>query len=481
MKLRVVTCFFLCLLGLLNTPTLSGQARTDSARLPLLTVRDFLIMVRSNHPVARQIDLISDRAQAQLRLARGGFDPKLYGDYTDKYYDQKNYWRTFEGGVKIPTALPLELKGGYVWNDGSFLNPEQSLPSQGQAVLGVSVPVGQGLLIDARRAALQQAKIFQLMAEVEQFRLLNDLFFDAAKVYWEWAAAAARLQLLNEAVTTSSRRFQAVKATFLAGDYAGIDTTEALTQLQSFQLSENEARIDLLNAGFELSNFLWTEDALPLEVTDALRPAVLASLPLPPVATTADLERALQAIDLHPEVRKFDFKRSELNVERRLKIEKLKPTIDLEYNFLSPGTAFTGEDFTGDWQWGQNYKWGLSVGFPLFLRKERGDLAMTRIKMKENEWQQDLKRQVVSNKILAYANELRVLREQVQLYINATANYRRLLEGEEAKFQAGESTLFLINSREMKLIDAEVKLLELRSKVYKAEAGLIWAQALPQN
>ena len=478
MKNRIARILFRLILTALAGPV---SAFAQETQAPVLTLNEFLVLVQSNHPIAKQIGLLSDRAQAQLQLARGGFDPKLYGAYDDKLYDQKNYWRVFESGVKIPTGLAAEIKGGYVWNDGSFLNPEQNLPVQGQAVMGISVPLGQGLFIDPRRAALQQARIFQAMAEVEQVRLLNDLFFDAARIYWEWAAAWARLQLLQDAVSASEQRFQAVRATFFAGDYAGIDTTEALTQLQNFQLQENEATIDFLNAGFALSNFLWTDEGQPLEITAALRPVTLAGLPLPPLVSDERLALALEGLGSHPEVRVYDFKQSELDVERRLKIERLKPTVDLEYNFLSPGTAFMGENFSGDWQWGQNYKWGLSVDFPLFLRKERGDLALTRIKMQENEWQQDLKRQAVANKILAYINELRVLREQVQLSLDAVENYRRLLEGEEIKFRAGESTLFLINAREMTRIGAEIKLLELRSKLFKAEAGLIWAMAAPRN
>jgi outer membrane protein TolC len=57
----------------------------------------------------------------------------------------------------------------------------------------------------------------------------------------------------------------------------------------------------------------------------------------------------------------------------------------------------------------------------------------------------------------------------------AVANQRRLVQAEQQRFSLGESSLFLINTRESKLIDLSVKLEELRTKYQKALAGLWYA------
>ena len=46
-------------------------------------------------------------------------------------------------------------------------------------------------------------------------------------------------------------------------------------------------------------------------------------------------------------------------------------------------------------------------------------------------------------------------------------NYKRLLKAEEIKFSNGESSLFLINSRENKLLETQEKFLELKAKTIK--------------
>jgi outer membrane protein TolC len=54
-------------------------------------------------------------------------------------------------------------------------------------------------------------------------------------------------------------------------------------------------------------------------------------------------------------------------------------------------------------------------------------------------------------------------------------NYEQLRNGEIQKFEAGESSIFLINSRESKLIEAQAKLIDLQGKYEKEKATLLWA------
>lgn len=58
------------------------------------------------------------------------------------------------------------------------------------------------------------------------------------------------------------------------------------------------------------------------------------------------------------------------------------------------------------------------------------------------------------------------------------ANYTSLLRQEDFKFQNGESSLFLVNSRENKLIETAQKLVELRIKYQKAYYATQWAGGL---
>ena len=59
-------------------------------------------------------------------------------------------------------------------------------------------------------------------------------------------------------------------------------------------------------------------------------------------------------------------------------------------------------------------------------------------------------------------------------------NNERLLNGEGQRFNAGESSLFLVNAREVPLIDARIRQVDLEARLRKAyfsldqEAGTLW-------
>jgi outer membrane protein TolC len=109
---------------------------------------------------------------------------------------------------------------------------------------------------------------------------------------------------------------------------------------------------------------------------------------------------------------------------------------------------------------------------PLLLRKERGDLQLTKLKMSQTDLDRQNETLKIKNKIKAYHVEINNLHDQISLYKETVNNYFALLNGEKRKFEEGESSLFIVNSRENSLITAEVKLIELIAKYQKAQAGL---------
>ena len=74
----------------------------------------------------------------------------------------------------------------------------------------------------------------------------------------------------------------------------------------------------------------------------------------------------------HPELQQYQWKIEQLGFEQRLKAEKLKPKVNLSYNFLSERTGVPlAENFSAFNS--NDYKWGLTVSMPLLLREGRVD------------------------------------------------------------------------------------------------------------
>ena len=122
-----------------------------------------------------------------------------------------------------------------------------------------------------------------------------------------------------------------------------------------------------------------------------------------------------------------------------------------------------------------SYKYGIEFGMPLFLRQGRGDYKIAKIKIQSTSLQRDQATLEIENKVRDYFNQLLALKQQVNIYESAYENYVRLLRAEEVKFSIGESSLFLLNSRENKLLEIKQKLLELKTKFFKGLVALQWA------
>ena len=112
-----------------------------------------------------------------------------------------------------------------------------------------------------------------------------------------------------------------------------------------------------------------------------------------------------------------------------------------------------------------DYKWGFNFSMPLLLRQARAEVQLGEIKIRETGLKILAKQNELNNKIQASIDLIEVLREQVVITSDNTEGYRRLLAGERELFQFGESSVFLLNKRQEKYIEAQLKLIELKAKI----------------
>ncbi|WP_242926605.1 TolC family protein [Pontibacter vulgaris] len=460
----------IALLLLLFIPALTyGQAQQQK----VLTLQEFHQIILQHHPVAAQAALLSEQARQELRIARGTLDPVIASKVYRKEFGGKEYYNLWNNTLYVPLWFGPELKAGFEKNQGQYLNPENTTPSDGLSSVGISVPLGQGLFIDERRATIRQARLMQDIAEAERVKLINKLLLQATKDYWDWLFYYQQAQLYQESVGLADFRLKAVKARAQEGDLAAIDTVEALTEVQTRQVLLQEALLGYNNARLMVATHLWAENETPLELQENTIPAIVGS----EVATlsAADLKQLLEtARTNHPDLRKLTLKGEQLQIEQRFAADKLKPKLNAEYNLLQSDFYMRPEMWDNRFM-GENYKLGLSFSLPLFLRQERGKLQLTKAKQQTNALEQIQASREIENNLLAAYNEWLALEEQIRLQQQMVENANILRNGEVTRFENGESSLFLVNSRELKLLEAQVKLYNLQAKYAKARTFLYWS------
>ena len=448
-------------------------SQDSSALNKVLSEEAFISIVKKYHPVIKQADIAVQKANAELTLSRSGFDPSFYLNTDQKTFDGKNYYSYINPELKIPTWYGIEIKAGLENNGGQYLNSEAS--DGKTSYIGLSLPIGKNLLMDKRRAVLKQAKIFRDQSEAERLNMINDLLYEAYTAYWSWVKEQQLYAVISNAVKINEARFELVKIGYRQGDRPAIDTIEALTQLQSFQYLQSESLVRLKNAGVDLSNYLWLQNNTYYQLEDDVVPESkwneqdVTALPL------FILDELLYTARLnHPKLQLYNYKLQILDVERRLKFQSLLPTINLKANLLNKGyDMFNGIGKSGFYE--NNNKFGIDIGLPLRLSEGRGGYKLAKLKIQETNYDLLMKQQEIENKVKNYYNELTGLQQQVKIYDAAYKNYQALFRGEDTRFKAGESSLFLLNSRENKQLEALQKLVELKTKFYKTRQALLWA------
>lgn len=442
-------------------------------RVRPFTIENFYRLILENHPIAKQSELLTEVARQEIRMARGNFDPKLEAEYLSKNYDNKEYYSIMNGSLKFPTTLPFDPVIGMERNSGEYLSPEKYISSEFnylQYYAGISLPLGRGLITDERRTALNQADLFKNMTEAEQVKMVNKLLLEAAKQYWQWYYAYYNYQLLNRSVVIAEEIFRRVKINYQYGEAAQIDTVQAKITCQQRIIEQQEAFLNYQNTGINLSAFLWDSLSNPLALDLQWAPVRQAELW---EMTKSGLEELSNLAKInHPELLKLNIKLEQLDLDRKLAAEFLKPELNLNYYLLN-------QPFDPDWNTSFNvyedYKLGVDFSFPIFLRKERSKLAQTKLKITNTEYQLTLTSREIINELNSTFNQLVNLQSIMNQQYDMAMNYERLLNAEVTNLEQGESDLFKINVQQEKLIQSQTKWLKLLAEFEKQKAYLYWA------
>ncbi|MEL6485010.1 MAG: TolC family protein, partial [Bacteroidota bacterium] len=238
----------------------------------VLSFKEYLGYVKKYHPVAKQAELTISKGEATVMKARGGFDPKLQVAYDRKEFKGSEYYDLWNATFKIPTWYGVAIKGGFEQNEGVFLNPQHTVPEDGLFNAGLAVSLGKGLWINDRMATLQKAKAFKQQTLADRDLLINTILYEAAVTYFSWVKSYREKEVFKDFVTNAKTRLEGVKKSALAGDKAIIDTVEARIAYQNRRLSLEQANVKWMKSSLQLSNFLWQEENIPIEIQPQVIP-----------------------------------------------------------------------------------------------------------------------------------------------------------------------------------------------------------------
>ncbi len=429
-----------------------------------MTIEQFLDEVLQAHPTSFSADLENDIASASLRNALGSFDPMFTLQYEYKTKEGIPTANKINTELELPfaTLFGPKLIAKYKRGEGSRINNVDRTVGEGEASIGLKVPLLQGIFTDKRRAELAKANFRFDLAKANQREQQNELLREASFAYWNWAEAYGQLDVAKAVLELAITRYKGIAERARQGEAAPIDSVEALLEVERRRGDFLKAIRKVESTTIKLSVFLWNRDGTPKPVT-----AVPTKLPTLPSISDLQIQTDKRlALFRRPEIGQIEFEQRSASVDLAFNSEFQRPFIELsaeamQYKFSTFGL--------------NDYRFGLTVSQPLFFREANSNVQLAEIKVRRT----DLKRLEIERKIIASIDDavsaIERAKERVEVAEREVEYAFLVQEGERRKFQIGESTVLILNLRERATAEAQNKLIEARADYLRAVSDYLWA------
>lgn len=434
-----------------------------------------LRIVKNYHPLITAASLQIDKANANTQISRGNFDPNFSFQNNQKSQNGIDYYQTNRTGFEAATLSPIKVSAGYENNGGTFLNPENKTPNAGLYYAGVDISVLKNAITDKRRTQLKQAKLWAEQSNYNYQDQMNMLFTEIITDFLHWQQSYLELVVYEQSIQLVEERLMAIRQETQLGSRADIDTLETYLLLQNFLNSKNQARLEVFKSRLALSAHLWQNADMPLDITESAIPSTAGWEKIEQlISQYGDSIYYKQLPENHPQLLGLGLSVETTELDLKLKKQALLPDLRLKYQFLST-SAFPLSEYNT-----QNNRLGLTFGTPLFLRTERGEYKKARIEYESALIKQNFKVREIQLKNKSYWEQVLTYKQNHQVFRGITEGYRLLYDAEIERNEAGASDLFVVNTRQMRLTDAELKLIDLYNKMqtskifYLENAGVLY-------
>ncbi|MCX6139549.1 MAG: TolC family protein [Candidatus Kapabacteria bacterium] len=420
--------------------------------------------VELNHPALRSADFEPELAEADVRSALGRFDPVLNLSYEYKDKDGKDKLNLFDGSLELPLDMLFgpKVKATYSRGLGISVNPQSSTSTPGEGAIGVSLPLFQGIFTDSRRNQLRKAMLRPDLAQAQYRIERNSVLRAAGMRYWDWSEALASVDVADSLLALARLRLDFISRRARAGESAIIDSVEIAQEFQRRQGERFRALRIAEQLAVDVAVFLWTGDGSPQQN--------IASKPngLTPIADTSvlSIDAANQARLLRPELRRAEVFQQTSRMDSALTQEFLRPMVEFEASLVAYDvSALSNTD----------YKLGLKVSQPLLFRQASAQSQSAEITVQRADLSRSIVERMVDADAISAVIGLDRSRERLQVATEEVRLARIMVDAEKRKFEAGASTLILMNLRERFLAEALLRLVSAQADWARARLTLRWA------
>jgi len=413
------------------------------------TVRDRSVDVRVAQAKVRE-------AQAKRMAAFAAFEPRIDLSSEGKDYGNDLQYRLDRAEARVGLPGGIDLVGGASQATGAFINPERKTPTEGLANFGISAPLGGALIFSDRQYAWGAASRDLELEEAKLDRVQRKVTLDAVKAYTFWQAQSEVQSAVDDALAVAAERLRLVREAFRLGERSEMDTLEAY--LSWVDRRADAAKQQNLSAAAvaDVERLLRGAEDISVNLRGARpeeRPVILG--------LNAELSIAGPGAQNVPEL---------AMAGAALRRERLATTTAWAQWLPAPYVDYRMIQWGGSAWNPESVQWKVGLAVPLFNQKARADLAGAQARLR-----------AAQANATSTQNAVEVLRTQLELQVQAldselkaltaseTAAYA-LLQQERRRFALGESTMFILATRESKYLEAVQKRTLASAKLQSVEA-----------
>ena len=463
--------------------------------------------IRANLDVAIEKTNVDTAAQA-LEGAHGSFDPTFR-------------WNPSFGDSNTPAASLLQGWNGVLtqhsagqtfgwrqqtpWNGFSFdaefsqnrvtsANPFVSLSPfyTSQLTFTLTQPLMRGRKIDADRALVKiRAKQRDGAAANLEIRAI-DVASRVEMAYWDLVAARRQADVAAEAANLAKVQLERDRRMIAAGSLPPVELSAAEAELAARMddlyratgaITEVENNLKTLLAG-DRHDELWQDEIVPAETGAVSPPLVIETR-----------EAVAEALRRRPELKTVDAERAATAIRKQQEADLLKPRMNLVAGYslaglagtvreggplsqFAPGVALPtslsgglGSSLTS--LFGGNYQSvqaGITFDFTVHDRAARANLASDAIAAKRLGLMRSRAEQTIEAQVRNALQSLETARQRVRAAAAGAAAAKEKLDSESRLFATGESTNFLVLTRQNEYSAARRRQVEADAAFNKAVA-----------
>jgi outer membrane protein TolC len=387
-------------------------------------------------------------------------------------------------------------------------------------------PLLRGLRFDQNRRAIEIAKKNLSLTDAQFRQRAIETITAVQRAYWDLVFALRNLQIQREAVRDARTQYEHNKRLVAEGQLAPIDVVAAEAQVSGFEQSVYSALDDVNRAENNLKNLIaedrksevWGVAIVPTDTVDAER--------APATTLEAAMDAALKG---RPELQQSDVLAAINELDQRLAREQTKPQVDLVASYGAVGLAgaldparsvnpFTassevtrqrinqlistvnGITGTSDIQpippapaqtlpgflvggYGQsianlaenrfnNFRVGVQLNLPLRNRTAEAQLGRSLVEGERVRTQREQLEQLIQVDVRNALQQTRTAESRLRAAAIARAASEQQYQSELRKFDAGQSTIFLVLERQTALATARGNELRAQTELNKSIAEL---------